>query len=37
MKVFADTSYFIALVSADDGVHQEALRFTDDFDGETAP
>ncbi|MDB5356955.1 MAG: nucleic acid-binding protein [Phycisphaerales bacterium] len=30
---FADTSYFIALVSPDDEAHAEATRYTADFDG----
>jgi hypothetical protein len=34
MIVFADTSYFIALVNADDEAHEEAARYTAAFAGE---
>ena len=34
MSVFADTSYFIALVNPDDDAHEDAVRYTADFTGE---
>ncbi len=34
MTVFADTSYFIALVNGDAEMHEEAARHTADFTGE---
>src|SRR5688572_2216688 len=32
-RCFADTSYYIALVSADDAAHELAAEYTDTFDG----